>query len=317
MECSKAPGKIILFGEHFVVAGKPAIGLAVSKYAVVCVGPGSGNVYSSRLGKLSPDQRHSLLYVAVFRAFEELTGIKPSLDVYVESEIPVGAGMGSSAAIAVALAHAMLRYHGITASKELVLKLAHEGEKSVHYRPSGVDATLATYGGFLYYRQGEFRRLDLALPRGYSIVVVNTGVERSTGTVVREVLERYSRLQRVGQYIYQAAEEIVEQAVNALKSGDASALGELMVVNHGLLWSMGASSRICDEIVYELIDMGARGAKLSGAGRGGIVIGLVESSRALPVVRALAEKGFEAFAVSPDYEGVRETQPINPGRKNY
>lgn len=304
-----APGKIILFGEHFVVAGKPAIGLAVSKYAVVCVDQGPGNLYSSRLGRLSFEQEHGKLFNAVFRTFEQMTGIKPSVDVFIDSEIPIGAGMGSSAAVAVALSHSLLTYYGVKPEKELVWKIAHEGERAVHFRPSGVDTTLATYGGILYYRQGEFRRLNVQLPRDYEIVVVNTGVQRSTGTVVKEVLDRYSRLQRIGVYIYLAAEELVERAVGALREGDVKILGELMTVNHGLLWSMGASSVVCDTIVHALVEMGALGAKLSGAGRGGIVIGLADSNTSPLIIRSLEEKGFEAFSVTPDYEGVRETQP--------
>ncbi|MEM4869934.1 MAG: mevalonate kinase [Desulfurococcaceae archaeon] len=307
MKCSMAPGKIILFGEHFVVVGKPALGLAVTRYATVCVEKGKGLVYSSKLGRIEPGAPDATLFNALLKSFEEWFGVKALVDIYVDSEIPISSGMGSSAAIAVATAHALLGYYNVDHSKEDVLKLAHEAEKAVHYKPSGVDTTLSTYGGFLYYKQGVIRKLDVRLPIGYSIVVVNTGVKRSTGAVVREVLERYSRLGKTGEHIYSAAEELVELALKALHEGDVKLLGELMVVNHGLLWSMGASSRICDLAVYELLEQGALGAKLSGAGRGGIVIGLAKKSKAEILINKLSEKGLEVFTVEPDYTGVKNT----------
>lgn len=309
LECSVAPGKVILFGEHFVVAGKPAIGLAVTRYAKVCVSESSNiEVYSTSLGYIPPGSKHRELFEALLAAFKSTYGFEPRVSIHVDSEIPMGSGMGSSAVIAVALAHALLSYYGFKPTKEDVQKLAHEAEKAVHYKPSGVDTTLATYGGILYYKQGVFQKLNAELPREYSLVIVNTGVERSTGTVVREVLERYSRLGEAGIYIYEAAEKLVEKALEALRRGDAEALGELMLVNHGLLWAMGASCSTCDEVVHMLLRAGVTGAKVSGAGRGGIVVGISKSDVAERAVEELRKAGFQAFTATCDYEGVRSVK---------
>jgi mevalonate kinase len=124
---------------------------------------------------------------------------------------------------------------------------------------------------------------------------------------VKEVLERYERCERAAKYIYEAAGEVVEQAIEAIRRRDGKLLGELMLLNHGLLWSMGASSRVCDEIVYTLLELGALGCKISGAGRGGVVIGLVERDRAENIVSKLVNMNLGAFIVEPDYIGVRTT----------
>lgn len=308
MKCSIAPAKVILFGEHFVVKGKPALGLAVNMYAKVCVKEGSGRVYSRQLGELSRESSQRALFDIAVDQVSKFAGRSVNLDVFVDSAIPVASGMGSSASVAVALIHASLVYLGVEFSRDDVRRIAHEAEKAVHYKPSGVDTTLSTYGGFLYYKQGEFKLLgDLKLPSDLGLIVVDTSVKRSTGIVVKEVLERYERCERAAKYIYEAAGEVVEQAIEAIKRRDGKLLGELMLLNHGLLWSMGASSRVCDEIVYTLLELGALGCKISGAGRGGVVIGLVERDRAENIVSKLANRNLGAFIVEPDYIGVRTT----------
>lgn len=304
-KCSIAPGKVLLFGEHFVVKGKPALGLAVTMYANVCVRPGTGKVYSKQLGLVEEGSIHWRLIGALLRSVKDGYGEVPPVDVEIDSQIPIAAGMGSSASVAVALAHALLSYIGVDFTREDVWKIAHEAEKAVHYQPSGVDTTLATHGGLLYYKQGVFRKLDLKLPENAAILVVNTRVKRSTGQVVREVLERCERLGNAGRLIYDAAGEIVEKAIDLLRAGDMRSLGELMLVNHGLLWAMGASAEICDKAVYELVKNGAYGGKVSGAGRGGVVIGVIDVEKARSVEGALHNAGFECFTVKPDYTGVR------------
>ncbi len=306
MKCSIAPAKIILFGEHFVVRGKPALGVAVNKYARVCVKEGHGRVYSTQLGELEKGSPQRALFDVALEYVENFANKQAKLDVYVDSSIPVAAGLGSSAAVVVALVYASLTLLGVEFSKEIVRRIAHEAEKVVHYRPSGIDTTLSTYGGFLYYKQGEFRLLsDLRFPSDLSVIIVDTGVKRSTGLVVKEVLERYERCERATKHIYEAAGEIVELAIEAIKRGDSKLLGELMLINHGLLWSMSASNKVCDEVVYTLLELGALGAKISGAGRGGVIIGLFSRNHAEQVVEKLASKGFNAFIVEPDYSGVR------------
>jgi len=305
MICSIAPGKIILLGEHFVVEGCPAIGIAVGLYARVCVEEGGPLVYSRQLGLIEHSSPYMKPYARIISEVDKKYGCGSGYKIYIDSEIPVGAGMGSSAAVNVALANSLLKACGVEFTREEVNRIAYLGEVEVHGKPSGIDNTLATYGGLLYYRKGEFKRLDLPLPRGVEIIIADTGVKRDTGRVVRDVLERKRRLGKIGEAIYEVASMLVESAVSAMENSDATMLGELMTVNHGLLFSMGASSWVNDRLVHKMLEAGAYGAKLSGAGRGGIVIGLAASSKSREIMEALGSEGVRAYSVKPDYEGVR------------
>ncbi|MEM4717933.1 MAG: mevalonate kinase [Desulfurococcaceae archaeon] len=305
MKCSIAPGKILLFGEHFVVKGEPSLGLAVSIYVKSCVSEGKGIIYSNKLGLIDENSSHRLLFTKLIEAIEQHYGYLKPINIYIDSQIPIASGMGSSAAVAVATAHAILRLIQVEFTRDDIWRLAHEAEKAVHYRPSGVDTGLSTYGGLLYYRHGEFKRIDLELPRTVLLLILNTGISRSTGNVVKDVLSRYDRLSEVCEYIYRAGGVIVEKAIEAIKRSDIKLLGELMIINHGLLWAMGASSRECDEAIYEMLNNGVIGGKLSGAGRGGIIIGIVERDRA-EIVRSILKEKYEIYTVEPDYQGVRE-----------
>lgn len=304
MPCSISPGKVILFGEHFVVKGEPALGLAVSLYAKVCVEYGSGKIYSKNLGVIEKDSPHYPLFNRIMTTIDKRYGLAKPVDIVIESSIPVSSGMGSSAAVAVATTSSLLELIGVSYTRRDIWEIAHEAEKAVHVNPSGVDTTLSTYGGLLLYRAGEFKRIELSLPKNVSLVIVNTGIQRNTGVVVREVLELKERLGVVGDYVYKAAGSIIDKALEAIKASDPHALAILMLVNHGLLWAMGVSCRKCDDIIYELLDSGALGAKISGAGRGGIIIALVEKSRVNEVFERLSKR-YEIYIAEPDYHGVR------------
>ena len=307
MICAIAPGKIILFGEHFVVKGKPALGLAVSIYAKVCVDKGSGRIYSRQIGEIAQGSQAHEAIETIKTLVSKLHGCSlDEIDIFIDSEIPVGAGMGSSAAVSVATAFALTYYcENNSPDKDVINRIAFEAEKKIHVRPSGIDNTLATYGGFVLYKSGVFERVETGFPPEAKILVVDSRVKRSTGRVVSDVLERYSRLENVMRHVYDAAEFVVHTALDALRKGDLGTIGELMSVNHGLLWSIGASSKVCDDIVYTLLEGGALGAKISGAGRGGVVIGIFRGSPPSDLVSKLVEKGFGVYELVPDYLGVR------------
>ncbi len=305
MTCSIAPGKIILFGEHFVVKGAPAIGFAVSKHAKVCVEKGDFQVVSKQAGRI---EQGSVLYRAVTRLIasaSSIFGCSKDVRILIDSEIPIGSGMGSSAALSVALAHAYLTHCGASFDKELVNKLAYEAEKEVHSKPSGIDNTLATYGGFLKYKSGVFEKLEIRLGDEVDFLVVNTKMKRQTGRIVEEVLKLYEKYPEILVNVYTAASVLVEKALDSLKGKDYESIGRLMLLNHGLLWTIGVSHEINDLIVHKLVGKGCYGAKLSGAGRGGIVVGLVSKSLSTRIEEELRGEGLEVFRVTPDYEGVR------------
>lgn len=309
MICSRAPGKIILFGEHFVVKGFPGIGLALDAYAKTCVEESEyTRVESKQLGVLYDERIGLGLESNIHALINEIKrlGCAKSFRALIDSSIFISSGMGSSAAVAVSLAHSLLRFCGIDPSKELVSKIAFEAEKIIHKRPSGIDNTLATYGGMIYYRAGEFKRIDFEWPREYSLLIVNTGIERNTGVVVKDVLDLYERRKSIIHNIYVAAEKLVEEALSILRSGDMSTLGELMNIAQGLLYTINVSCEKCEELIWLLRRLGALGAKVSGAGRGGIVIALFRNEEIHRAINALSNTNTRYLIASPDHTGVAE-----------
>ncbi len=310
MICSKAPGKIILFGEHFVVKGYPGIGVALNTYAKACVEKSDSYfVESKQLGVLYDEKSGIGKNTNIHALINEIKklGCEKRFRAVIDSSIFISSGMGSSAAVSVALTHALLRLCEKDPSKEIVSKLAFEAEKIIHKRPSGIDNTLAAYGGMIYYRAGEFKRVDFTWPDKYSILVVNTGVERNTGVVVRDVLDLYERRSSILQHIYSASEKLVEEALSLLRSGDMESLGELMNISQGLLYTINVSCPKCEEIIWLLRSHGALGAKLTGAGRGGVIISLFRSEDIPRITTALERIGLRYLIAQPDLHGVSET----------
>jgi len=308
MYCSQAPGKVILFGEHFVVKGFPGIGVAVNMYAKACSEAYEKNhVYSRQLGVLYDEEKNigrENSFDKIFEILRELGCLK-RFKVFIDSEIYIASGMGSSAAVSVAVAHSLLRACGHETNKDLVSKIAFEAEKIIHKKPSGIDNTLATYGGFIYYKAGVFKRIDVSWPEDYELLITNTGIERNTGVVVREVLELYERRKNIIEHVYYAAERLVEEAVMLLKNGDIETLGELMNINQGLLYSINTSCQRCEEIIWLLRRFGALGAKISGAGRGGIVIALFRKKDLEKNISEINRYINNIFIAKPDLYGVR------------
>jgi len=310
MVCSIAPGKVILFGEHFVVKGKPAIGVAVNVYAKACAGVGQGVVESRQLGLLLDLESGMVLDKGLLRVYQELSsriGLTKDFHVIIDSEIPIAAGMGSSAAVAVSTAHALATLKGVEPDKKLIWEVSFEAEKIYHVKPSGVDNTLSTYGGVLFYQGGEFKRVEVKWPDDIYMVIVDSGVKRSTGQVVEDVLRRYEKYHRIMPGIYDAAGVLVEEALKALERGDFTRLGELMDINHGLLVSLGVSTPLLDSLLWTVREAGALGAKICGAGRGGVIVAVVDEVRLPKVLDKISRQGLKPIVARIDSEGVRKT----------
>lgn len=277
-----APGKLILSGEHAVVYGHPAIALAVDRGTTVHLRPCEGE---TRL-------EHSS--VQDLRLFEALAAVLPlrGLAVRIDSDLPVGRGMGSSAALAVALVRARARLEGREADFAECHREGFAVERVFHGTPSGLDhAVSARGGGVLYRRTEEGVRIEpLALPP-LRLVVLDSGRAGNTAELVAGVRGRRPgvdpALARMGALTLELA--------RALASGSV-AVGGLLDENHALLQQIGVSTPELDALVDLARGAGARGAKLSGAGGGGVVLALVDEPE--PVLAAAARAGVAAFPVA-------------------
>lgn len=298
---AKAPAKVILFGEHWVVHGGRAIASAIGIYSRVIAEPlHEGIVVESRnLGVVEDISKGCRIFCNLKKAFEYIAGGERVLwpaSIVIDSKVPVGAGLGSSAAVAVSASAAYACVGGLSVSPDFISRAAYESEKVVHGTPSGVDNTVAAFGGFILYRRGDgFRPIHAGRLDDVVILVIDTGVSRSTASAVEFFAGRLRRLGSIGEEMLELAENIIDEALKAISSGDAVRLGELMDVAHGLLNAMGVSHVSLEKAVHVARANGALGAKLTGAGMGGSAIALVESSRAEDVASSLQELGFRVY----------------------
>ncbi|MET1101879.1 MAG: mevalonate kinase [Pyrodictiaceae archaeon] len=310
---AKAPAKVILFGEHFVVEGKPAIVAAVDLYARVKAFDIRSSIveaYSKNLsarGIVWPecsDSKLCFIGEIIKGVGIELGRIWPAR-LIIDSEIPMGSGMGSSASVSVAATAAYLGLASLRPSPSILERIALYGERLIHGKPSGVDVAIAVHGGVLFFRRdkGVLRKLTPRLD-GVVLIVADSGIVRNTGIAVKLVLERKKRLGKIGDNVYSLAEEIVMEAMKALESGDVTRLGELMDLNHGLLNAMGVSTPELERLAYEARKAGALGAKITGAGLGGSIIALAEEDKAENIVKALKRYAVRAYILNPGAKGV-------------
>ena len=312
--CVSAPGKVILFGEHFVVEGVPAIASAIGLRVRACVTTEVGGdrviVESNVFGKAEVYPAKPPSWASQFRRIIELFGERfgeiVAAKITIESSLPVGAGLGSSAASAVAFAAAYGLAYGVRLPLSEVSQLAFEAEKLVHGKPSGIDNTISCYGGTILYTRGRgFEHLDVNLPQTVKLVIADSGIQRSTKQAVSLVLARKRKLGKLGDMIYDVARELVHKAIDALRRADIELLGELMDVNHGLLNAMGVSLPELETLVHRARRAGAYGAKITGAGLGGTIIALVDDDRVDNVVRSLSEVAAKVFITSINGPGLK------------
>jgi len=302
---------VILTGEHFVVYGEPSLVMAVDKRARVEASVEGEGLSIEALdlgiswneGQELPKQLAPIKLIAD-RVLEE--GSRPKgLKIKITSELPMSAGMGSSAAVAVAAAMSIGEALGLELSEDEVYELALEAEKLVHVNPSGVDPLISTVGGIVAFRRGEgYVSVEAAVEP--IIVVGYTGKPRSTGKMVKKVDRLRREHPEVMAPLFHAGGHLTIEAAEALRIGDLKRLGELMDINHGLLVAIGVSTRKLDKLVYVAKRAGALGAKLTGAGGGGCMIALCADDQAAEkVARAIERGGAKPLRVKMESKGVK------------
>jgi mevalonate kinase len=270
-------GKLILCGEHAVVYGHPALAFAVDRGTTVEVAPRTG---PTRITADHPDDR---LADAVARVVPA-----SGLDVSIRTDLPVGRGMGSSAALAVALVRALADGD---LSADAAIERAMPVERAFHGNPSGLDVAVAAHGGMMRYLRGPPREIaPLKAPR-WTVVVLDSGAAGNTAALVAGVAARRPAVDRALDRIG----ALVREAEAALE--DVPALGALLDENHALLAEIGVSTPTLDALVALARRAGAAGAKLAGAGGGGVVLALVADPA--PVLAAAGRAGVVAWPCRP------------------
>lgn len=315
---ASAPGKVILFGEHAVVYGRPAIAVPVTDVratATVTGGEqGSGVCIMAADLPSSDGSRRGLRYflrdapaddplgASVELALDTFLRARPAdadsdrlstgpdLLVSISSTIPIARGLGSGAAVASAVARAIARYFGHSSQPEEISALVYEVEKLHHGTPSGIDNTVIAYEQPVFFVRGVgMTRLSVGVP--LNLVIADTGVVSSTREVVGDVRRRWEAKTDFYDGLFDEIGAIAQLARSAIERGDPPAVGRLMNENQLLLEAIGVSSPELDTLVKTARTTGALGAKLSGAGWGGNMLALVEAKRAPNVASALRDAG--------------------------
>jgi mevalonate kinase len=306
MTKSSAFGKIILFGEHAVVYGRPALAVPVRQvYVDVDVSDSEREgiwidalavKLRAELNTLPSDHPiasiiHNLFFLLRVSPF-------PNLEIKISSTIPVASGLGSGAAVTIALARALASHLRYAMEDEDVNAFTYEIEKIHHGTPSGIDNTVITYARPVYFVKGQpIETFKVGQP--FTFVIADTGIpaptNESVGAVRRLWLEDNPRLEAV----FDKVGEVSFAARCAIEAGLSEWLGELMNKNHALLQELTVSSPELDRLVETARGAGALGAKLSGGGRGGNMIALVESENAETVSLALKQAGAKHTIITP------------------
>jgi len=289
-----APGKVILLGEHVVVYGRAALAASIDCHVEVEIArTGSGARPAPFDGSTFPPP-WPVPPEALHRA-AELTGIDPAgIAATARATMPSAAGLGSSAALSVALVRALAILEGQSLPDAGVCSRAFEIEKIFHGFPSGIDNTVVTYGGLLAFKHGAAAR-PVHLPQSLPLVIGVGRAPRETQKTVRSLRRRWEADREGYEPLFDEIDGLVHSAEAAIGAGDLQNLGRLMSTNHGLLQRMGISTGELDQMVALACNAGALGAKLTGGGGGGAVIALCDGDRER-LVHTFLRAGWDAFS---------------------
>lgn len=328
MATSSAPGKVYLFGEHAVVYGEPAVPCAIEQRATVTVDRRSDEHLRVNAADLSLDGftveysgsteegpeidvSENLVNAAMGYIDEAIEQARDAadepgvgFDVRVESDIPLGAGLGSSAAVAVATIDAATRELGVVLPRPELADRAYRVEYAVQDgQASRADTFCSTMGGVVRVEGDTCERIeapDLPFVIGYD------GGAGDTGALVSAVRSLKSEYDFAADTIT-AIGDIVRRGESALEREDTEEIGRLMDFNHGLLSALGVSARSLDAMVWAARDAGASGAKLTGAGGGGCIVALDETG-ATETSLGYSPDCEDVFRAALDRDGVRRRE---------
>jgi mevalonate kinase len=298
-------GKVILFGEHFVVHGVPGIVSAIDSTT-------DAEVKKAQKGLNVRDERKTAKGYSEEKRLQQIESIermlkameldpKTSIDIWVGGTLPGFSGLGASAASSVAIARAIVQELNMKISDERINQVAYEAEKAYAGNPSGIDNTAATFGGLMWFEKNlgggpdKVERLNIKEP--VEIVIGSTGKVANTKAMVEGVAERKLKNPEKYNPIFKRAEELAYEGRAALEVYNLKKVGELMNENHHLLQEIEVSSKELDLLVDVARKQGAFGAKLTGGGGGGCMVALTPGKELqAKVASAFKTAGYEVLS---------------------
>ena len=331
---SRASGKIILFGEHAVVYGQPALAVPVNEVfaeaevfninrAGIWVNAPDIGLHE-KLPRLARDNPLATVINSVFSSLDsplpegEGLGVRATpteveiatsqkhaprkdraegLEIKITSTIPIASGLGSGAAVSVATIRALSAHLGSPLDDKKVNEIAYGVEKIHHGTPSGIDNTVVTFSKPIFFiKDHPIELLDVAKP--FTIIIADTGIPAPTKESVSDVRKLWEQNLQKMNALFAAIGSIVRTARQSIEGGHPERLGPLMNENHRILREMGVSSPELDRLTEASLRLGAFGAKLSGGGRGGNMIALSTKENAPAIAEALLKAGAKNVIVT-------------------
>lgn len=296
-----APGKIILAGEHSVVYGRHAIAVPVSRVQAKASIYPRPDLTPDKIRITAPDIQMDcdLSQLPDDHPFSKIFSLTkthlnldhyPALDLHIRSSVPVAAGMGSGAAVSIAILKALCSFLGKPYTPDEISQLSFEIEKIYHGNPSGIDNTVIAHNQPIFYQRDHPFQL-LRVGRPLTFVIADSGVKSSTLDMVERVRQNRSKDLTIYEALFDRMNSIALKAKSAIESKKPTALGNLLTQNHNLLQQIGVSCPALDRLVNTALQNGAQGAKLCGAGGGGNMIALVNPEDAQQLAQALQRAG--------------------------
>lgn len=307
---ASSPGKVILFGEHFVVYGIRAILCAIDKRIFVEAEKtnDSSIKIKSEIGEISIDVNDEKLIESPLKPLHYLAtkmiqeydydgGIKIS----VKSDIPIGVGLGSSSACCVAGAAAIANLFG-KKSRDDILRLAIDAEKTIFQNTSGADCTVCTFGGLMQYdRRGGFSKINSS--PNFHLVVANSKISHSTDIIVSNVKKFKENNENEFLELCKKESSLIDKVLGSLNKNNLPELGKYMLENQKYLEQIGVSN----QKLQDMIDISKKesfGGKITGAGGGGCIISLTDDTNVSKTMNAFQKNGYECFSVKIDFVGL-------------
>jgi mevalonate kinase len=325
---ASAPAKVILFGEHFVVYGGPAILAAINKRIsvdartiiheqnkiVIRSDIGVAGEYHNKgeFNALEGGSKAKSVLDPLYGAIRQVLLMRNKeknndigIEIRISSRVPPGIGLGSSAASCVASVAAVDSLFQKNPSRQKVCELAIESERLIHKRTSGADCYISTFGGLMQYYGNSKSFKNIQTKGSLPLVIASTGIKHSTSDLVAGV-KRFKDTNRIlFESLSKQASDICLQAFTAIESGKCDKVGELMNENQIILQQIGVSHHKVRDIIDICSKAGAIGAKITGAGGGGAVIALAASKQeSTKIASRVKAAGYQSFEVEIDYNGL-------------
>lgn len=314
-------GKVILFNEHFVVYGIPAMASAIdsrTEAKIECVSDPAQLKSSGNEGSIVGDgwvlednrpanpgykakkiEQQKKSINLVFKAAGFDAG-KNNVKITLGGNLKAVGGVGASAAVCVSIARALNDEFKLGFDDKRINEIAYEGEKAYAGTPSGIDNTASTYGGLLWFVKnltgGENTIELIKLKKPLRIVMGNTLITTDTEAAVAGVRKRKQENPEKYEEIFNRAKELAFESRKAIETHDIEKIGILMNENHKLLQQIEVSHPKLDQLVTIALKNGAVGAKMTGGGLGGYMVALTPEKEVQDkVAKAMEAAGFEAL----------------------